>query len=326
MAMANDLYGQAGKNASGRRRERPEESQVEDLDSDSDNLEAGSAEEEERRIPAHKKLKGHPRALAPSFGQEGRYQGGESLGGRGRVSPQPEGRRPHVLGPRMEACKLDRFAERAKRLALIKLITPVGEGIAEMAMKMFKVPLIRKEAGLCVEDLENTDQDEMLFTVKVALRRIVDKHGDDWLPEMRPSDKNEFVYFVERLRARVASAESELLDRKGCTGQSPTWQSLTDRPMGGSQKDAAKVDQAACARAMQLSGVAVLQAQHDRTVRRGDARHRSRTSRSVRRNAALHLKQWPGLRPRCASGRGAGAHKSSSDERRGIHTGIKPAA
>ena len=48
-------------------------------------------------------------------------------------------------------------------------------------MKMFKVSLIRKEAELSVEDLENTDQNEMLFTVEVALRRIVDKHGDDWL-------------------------------------------------------------------------------------------------------------------------------------------------
>ena len=47
----------------------------------------------------------------------------------------------------------------------------------------------------------------------MALRRIVDKHGDDWLPEQRPSNKSEFVYFVERLRARVASAANELSDR-----------------------------------------------------------------------------------------------------------------
>ena len=63
-----------------------------------------------------------------------------------------------MLGPRMEAGKLDRLGDRAKRLALIESITPAGESKAEMAMNIFKVLLIRKEAELSLEDLENTDQ------------------------------------------------------------------------------------------------------------------------------------------------------------------------
>ena len=70
-----------------------------------------------------------------------------------------------MLGPRMEAGKSDRLGDREKRLALIELITPAGESKAEMAMKIFKVSLIRKEAELSLEDLENTDQNKMLFTV-----------------------------------------------------------------------------------------------------------------------------------------------------------------
>jgi len=144
-------------------------------------------------------------------------KGGDTRGGSGsrvRVPPNPEERRPTVLGPRAEARKSDHAGERAKRLMLVLAITPEGENPGEMAMKIFGVRIIKDEAGLCAEDLENTDRDEALFMIEVALRRIVDKYGDGWLPNERPSSKREFVYFVERLRARVGSAANELADTR----------------------------------------------------------------------------------------------------------------
>ena len=79
MAVSHELYARAGRSAW--RLERTEDSQPEKLDySDSEDLEAGSAEEEERRNPPpSKKARANPRALSAAFGREGQYGGGRVL-------------------------------------------------------------------------------------------------------------------------------------------------------------------------------------------------------------------------------------------------------